>query len=108
MDGFHVPKGTEPWWDPGVVPGFVEKGIRIFIFSFSLSTTFGGARVEARSPYALLLANLNTLMAQLMFVFFSGAGKTLTNSLLDAQPFLNSKKQESFCSRGITTVKYFH
>lgn len=72
MEGFHVPDGAEPWWD-GVVPGSVEKGVRIFIFSFSLSTTFGGARVEARSPYALLLANLNTLMAQLMFVFFSGA-----------------------------------
>jgi hypothetical protein len=39
----------------------------------SLSTTFGGTRVEARSPYALLLANLNTLMAQLIFVFLSGA-----------------------------------
>lgn len=76
MEGFHVPDGAEPWWD-GVVPGSVEKGVRIFIFSFSLSTTFGGARVEARSPYALLLANLNTLMAQLMFVFFSGAGKDL-------------------------------
>ncbi|XP_073387197.1 uncharacterized protein [Physcomitrium patens] len=72
-EGFQVPEGVaEVWWD-GVVPGFVEKSIRIFIFSFSLSTTFGGARVEARSPYALLLANLNTLMAQLMFVFFSGA-----------------------------------
>ncbi|KAG0621365.1 hypothetical protein M758_3G014200 [Ceratodon purpureus] len=72
MEGFHVPEGAQPWWD-GVVPGLVEKGIRIFIFSFSLSTNFGGATVEARSPCALLLANLNTLMAQLMFVFFSGA-----------------------------------
>ncbi len=43
-------------------------------FSLSLSTTFGGTRVEARSPYTLLLANLNTLMAPLIFVFLSGAG----------------------------------
>lgn len=71
-----MPEGAEKWWD-GVVPGSVEKGTRIFIFSFSLSTTFGGAIVEARSPYALLLANFNTLMAQLMFVFLSGAGKSL-------------------------------
>lgn len=71
-EGFQVPEGAEKWWD-GVVPGSVEKGTRIFIFSFSLSTTFGGAIVEARSPYALLLANFNTLMAQLMFVFLSGA-----------------------------------
>lgn len=86
-EGFQVPEGVaEVWWD-GVVPGFVEKSIRIFIFSFSLSTTFGGARVEARSPYALLLANLNTLMAQLMFVFFSGAGKILSL-------FLRSRKSQ--------------
>ncbi len=51
-----------------------EDRFKIFIFSLSLSTTFGGTRVEARSPYTLLLANLNTLMAQLIFVFLSGAG----------------------------------
>ncbi|CAK9867701.1 unnamed protein product [Sphagnum jensenii] len=50
-----------------------EDRFKIFIFSLSLSTTFGGTRVEARSPYTLLLANLNTLMAQLIFVFLSGA-----------------------------------
>ncbi|CAK9856215.1 unnamed protein product [Sphagnum jensenii] len=50
-----------------------EMCFKVFIFSLSLSTTFGGTRVEARSPYALLLANLNTLMAQLIFVFLSGA-----------------------------------
>ncbi len=47
---------------------------KIFIFSLSLSTTFGDTRVEARSPYTLLPANLNTVMAQLIFVFLSGAG----------------------------------
>jgi hypothetical protein len=51
-----------------------EDRFKIFIFSLSLSTTFGGTRVEARSPYTLLVANLNTLMAQLIFVFLSGAG----------------------------------
>jgi hypothetical protein len=51
---------------------------KVFIFSLSLSTTFGGTRVEAHSPYALLLANLNTLMAQLIFVFLSGAVQCFT------------------------------
>ena len=42
--------------------------------SLSLSTTFGGAPVAARSPFCLLVANMNTLMAQFLFVFLSGAG----------------------------------
>jgi len=63
-----------------------EDRFKIFIFSLSLSTTFGGTRVEARSPYTLLLANLNTLMAQLIFVFLSGAGGLQLSLSLSLSP----------------------
>lgn len=38
----------------------------------------------ALSPFCLLVANVNTLMAQFLFVFLSGGGKhlTLTKSVL--------------------------
>jgi hypothetical protein len=45
------------------------------ICRLSLSTTFGGSPVVALSPFCLLVANVNTLMAQFLFVFLSGAGK---------------------------------
>lgn len=78
VDGLSIPEdhdwGKRSWWDN--VYGFAgEKHFKVFIFSLSLCTTFGGTGVEARSPYNLLLANLNTLMAQLIFVFLSGAGE---------------------------------
>eukprot|EP00250_Pteridium_aquilinum_P008826 c18238_g1_i3 orf=675-2492(+) len=47
--------------------------LNIFLYALSLSTTFGGAPVAARSPFCLLVANVNTLMAQFLFVFLSGA-----------------------------------
>jgi inward rectifier potassium channel len=77
VDGLFIPEdhewGRRSWWDN--VYGFAgEKYFKVFIFSLSLCTTFGGTGVEARSPYNLLLANLNTLTAQLVFVFLSGAG----------------------------------
>lgn len=77
VDGLSIPEdrewGRRSWWDN--VYCFVgETHFKVFIFSLSLCTTFGGSGIEARSPYNLLLANLNTLMAQLVFVFLSGAG----------------------------------
>jgi hypothetical protein len=42
--------------------------------------------VEARSPYNLLLANLNTLTAQLVFVFLSGAGTLIIFSSTPIDP----------------------
>lgn len=76
VDGLFIPEdrewGRRSWWDN--VYCFVgETHFKVFIFSLSLCTTFGGTGIEARSPYNLLLANLNTLMAQLVFVFLSGA-----------------------------------
>ncbi|CAI5493717.1 unnamed protein product [Closterium sp. Naga37s-1] len=47
--------------------------LNVFLYSVSLSTTFGGSPVSAHSPYTLVLANLNTLLAQFLFVFLSGA-----------------------------------
>ncbi|KAG0554007.1 hypothetical protein KC19_12G055900 [Ceratodon purpureus] len=76
VDGLFIPEdrdwGRRSWWDN--VYGFAgETHFKVFVFSLSLCTTFGGTGVEARSPYNLLLANLNTLTAQLIFVFLSGA-----------------------------------
>jgi hypothetical protein len=56
--------------------GRLDVLFEVYLFSLSLSTTFGGSRLDARSPFCLLIANINTLMAQLMFVFLSGAGKS--------------------------------
>ena len=47
-------------------------------FRLSLSTTFGGSPVAAMSPFCLMVANMNTLMAQFLFVFLSGAGELLS------------------------------
>ncbi|KAI5069404.1 hypothetical protein GOP47_0015705 [Adiantum capillus-veneris] len=47
--------------------------LNIFLYALSLSTTFGGAPVAARSPFCLLVANVNTLLAQFLFVFLSGS-----------------------------------
>lgn len=47
--------------------------LNIFLYALSLSTTFGGAPIAAESPFCLLVANMNTLMAQFLFVFLSGA-----------------------------------
>lgn len=50
----------------------------MYVFRLSLSTTFGGSPVAALSPFCLLVANVNTLMAQFLFVFLSGGGEHLT------------------------------
>ncbi|MCO5576908.1 hypothetical protein L7F22_030729 [Adiantum nelumboides] len=47
--------------------------LNVFLYALSLSTTFGGSPIDAHSPFCLLLANMNTLMAQFLFVFLSGA-----------------------------------
>jgi inward rectifier potassium channel len=91
VDGLSIPEdqdwGRRSWWDH--IYGFAgETHFKVFIFSLSLCTTFGGTGVEARSPYTLLLANLNTLMAQLIFVFLSGAGMIAILSLVIFPAFL--------------------
>lgn len=45
----------------------------IFMFSLSLSTGLQ-PEIAPLSPYTLVLANVNALFAQLIFVFLSGAG----------------------------------
>ncbi|KAI5081936.1 hypothetical protein GOP47_0001679 [Adiantum capillus-veneris] len=69
----------------GVVPNDATMGsyvgakeqfltfLNVFLYALSLSTTFGGSPIDAHSPFCLLLANINTLMAQFLFVFLSGA-----------------------------------
>lgn len=47
--------------------------LNVFLYALSLSTTFGGSPVAAVSPFCLLVANMNTLMAEFLFVFLSGA-----------------------------------
>ncbi|CAI5533317.1 unnamed protein product [Closterium sp. Naga37s-1] len=47
--------------------------LHFFLFALSLCTTFGGSPLQVLSPSALMLANLLTLLAQLNFVFLSGA-----------------------------------
>eukprot|EP00271_Cylindrocystis_brebissonii_P019673 TRINITY_DN6128_c0_g1_i1.p1 TRINITY_DN6128_c0_g1~~TRINITY_DN6128_c0_g1_i1.p1 ORF type:complete len:548 (-),score=103.50 TRINITY_DN6128_c0_g1_i1:1362-2897(-) len=47
--------------------------LHVFLYALSLSTTFAGSPMAAASPFTLIVANLNTLMAQFLFVFLSGA-----------------------------------
>lgn len=75
-NGLHVIHDDD--WDSRTFFDWMDHAageflFKIFMFSLSLSTTFNGTRVEARSPYSLLIANINTLTAQLIFVFLSGA-----------------------------------
>ncbi|CAI5940195.1 unnamed protein product [Closterium sp. NIES-65] len=52
----------------------LHVGAHCSIFFLSLYTTFGGSPLQVLSPSALMLANLLTLLSQLLFVFLSGAG----------------------------------
>ncbi|CAI5466819.1 unnamed protein product [Closterium sp. Yama58-4] len=62
-----------------VCAAFVRAGqwlyvaLHFFLFALSLCTTFGGSPLQVLSPSALILANALTLLAQLNFVFLSGA-----------------------------------
>ncbi|CAI5984967.1 unnamed protein product [Closterium sp. NIES-64] len=57
----------------GIIPGGCAWGIfQVLMFSLSLSTGLEPALAPA-SPYALVVANVNALVAQLLFVFLSGA-----------------------------------
>ncbi|GJP74401.1 hypothetical protein CLOP_g4987 [Closterium sp. NIES-67] len=57
----------------GLIPGGCAWGIfQVLMFSLSLSTGLEPALAPA-SPYALVVANVNALVAQLLFVFLSGA-----------------------------------
>ncbi|CAI5466546.1 unnamed protein product, partial [Closterium sp. Yama58-4] len=47
--------------------------LHFFLFTLSLCTTFGGSPLQVLSPPALVLSNILTLLAQLNFVFLSGA-----------------------------------
>lgn len=75
-----------------------ETEFKVFVFSLSLCTMFGGTGVEARSTYNLLVANANTLTAQLIFVFLSGAGiisflvESETPCLLNWKKSFNAKE----------------
>ncbi|KAL3701995.1 hypothetical protein R1sor_020017 [Riccia sorocarpa] len=51
----------------------VSALLNVFLYALSLSTTFGGSPVNALSPFCLVVANINTLMGQFLFVFLSGA-----------------------------------
>ncbi|KAL3675792.1 hypothetical protein R1sor_025740 [Riccia sorocarpa] len=51
----------------------VSALLNVFLYALSLSTTFGGSPVNAVSPFCLVVANINTLMGQFLFVFLSGA-----------------------------------
>eukprot|EP00850_Spirogloea_muscicola_P015367 SM000117S25487 [mRNA] locus=s117:130149:131941:+ [translate_table: standard] len=73
LDGLQIPSDDSPAWQGPLVRTTVFK---VFVFSFSLATMYGGSPVHPRSPYALALANLNTLASNLLFVFISGAGLT--------------------------------
>ena len=48
--------------------------LHVFLYALSVSTTFGGSPVAAVSPFTLMVANLNVLCAQFLFVLLSGAG----------------------------------
>ncbi|CAI7800978.1 unnamed protein product [Closterium sp. NIES-54] len=57
----------------GIISGGCAWGIfQVLMFSLSLSTGLEPALAPA-SPYALVVANVNALVAQLLFVFLSGA-----------------------------------
>ncbi|EFJ09297.1 hypothetical protein SELMODRAFT_123397 [Selaginella moellendorffii] len=64
--------------------------LNVFLYSLSLSTTFGGSPISAISPFCLLVANLHTLMAQFLFVFLSGA--VFARMSQPAHPIRCSKK----------------
>jgi inward rectifier potassium channel len=90
VDGLSIPEDLDwgrrsSWWE-SVYGVTGETQFKVFVFSLSLCTTFGGTGVEARSPYNLLLANLNTLTAQLVFVFLSGAGTLIIFSSTPIDP----------------------
>lgn len=67
VDGLAIPQDDERWGTTAWVAGLAgETEFKMFVFSLSLCTSFGGTGVEARSTYNLLVANLNTLTAQLI------------------------------------------
>eukprot|EP00271_Cylindrocystis_brebissonii_P002895 TRINITY_DN13652_c0_g2_i1.p1 TRINITY_DN13652_c0_g2~~TRINITY_DN13652_c0_g2_i1.p1 ORF type:complete len:708 (-),score=100.12 TRINITY_DN13652_c0_g2_i1:115-2238(-) len=63
--------GGGVWLREGDVVG--QNILAVFFYSLSLSTTLGCEKLQAHSPFTLMVANLNTLCAQLAFVFISGA-----------------------------------
>ncbi|CAM6043634.1 unnamed protein product [Sphagnum compactum] len=75
--------------------------INVFLYALSLSTTFGGSPVTALSPFCLLVANVNTLMAQFLFVFLSGA--VFARMSQPSQPVRCSKKAIIRCDDFVPT-----
>ncbi|KAG6548662.1 hypothetical protein Mapa_009816 [Marchantia paleacea] len=51
----------------------VSALLNVFLYALSLITSYGGSPVNATSPYCLVVANVNTLMGNFLFVFLSGA-----------------------------------
>ncbi|CAK9200263.1 unnamed protein product [Sphagnum troendelagicum] len=72
MDSLYIPKDQASQQKSSLVDslfGLAGKDqFKIFIFSLLLSTLLGFTRVDVRSSYNLLVANLNTLLVQLIFV----------------------------------------
>jgi hypothetical protein len=72
MDRLYIPKDQASQQKSSLVDslfGLAGKDqFKIFIFSLLLSTLLGFTRVDVRSSYNLLVANLNTLLVQLIFV----------------------------------------
>ncbi len=72
MDRLYIPKDQASQQNSSLVDslfGLAGKDqFKIFIFSLLLSTLLGFTRVDVRSSYNLLVANLNTLLVLLIFV----------------------------------------
>ncbi len=93
MDRLYIPKDQASQQKSSLVDSLFELAgkdqFKIFIFSLLLSTLLGFTRVDMRSSYNLLVANLNTLLAQLIFVFISGAGNSELSSSYVPAPLLH-------------------
>lgn len=72
-----------------------------YVFRLSLSTTFGGSPVVAHSPFCLLVANVNTLVAQFLFVFLSGG--VFARMSQPSSPVRCSKKAVIRCEDYVST-----
>lgn len=75
--------------------------LNVYLYALSLSTTFGGSPVVAHSPFCLLVANVNTLVAQFLFVFLSGG--VFARMSQPSSPVRCSKKAVIRCEDYVST-----
>lgn len=73
--------------DSPPAPAATHSLCHVLLYSLSLSMLFGGSPVQAHSRYTLLVANLQTLVANFTFVFLSGAGQWFSRPLNFTFPF---------------------